>query len=380
MENEFNRPVWAEVNLDNIKFNMQQVKSQISDETLMMAVVKANAYGHGAVEVANAAIEAGADRLAVAVVEEGIELREAGFELPIHILGEVLPEQISLLAEYNLTPTISKLKTATELDKINAKLETKQKIHVKIDTGMGRIGVLPAEALEFIQKINSFPHLEIEGLITHFAKADEENKDYTKQQWEKFNDVIKEVESAGIQIPIKHCANSATIIDLPQMELDMVRAGIMLYGLYPSSEVDQNFQLKPALSWKARVVYLKELDEGHGISYGTTYITPDKTEIATIPLGYADGYFRLLSNKGEVLINGKRASIRGRVCMDQFMVEVTDIPDVNIGDEVVLIGQQENEEITAMELADLIGTINYEIVSKITKRVPRIYIKEQVEN
>ncbi|MBM7622806.1 alanine racemase [Sporohalobacter salinus] len=373
MRNEFNRPVWAEVNLDNIKFNMQQVKSQISDETLMMAVVKANAYGHGAVEVANATIEAGADRLAVAVVEEGIELREAGFELPIHILGEVLPEQISLLAEYNLTPTISKLKTATELDKINAKLGTKQKIHVKIDTGMGRIGVLPAEALEFIQKINSFPHLEIEGLITHFAKADEENKDYTKQQWEKFNDVIKEVESAGIQIPIKHCANSATIIDLPQMELDMVRAGIMLYGLYPSSEVDQNFQLKPALSWKARVVYLKELDEGHGISYGTTYITPDKTEIATIPLGYADGYFRLLSNKGEVLINGKRASIRGRVCMDQFMVEVTDIPDVNIGDEVVLIGQQKNEEITAMELADLIGTINYEIVSKITKRVPRIY-------
>lgn len=373
MGSEFDRPVWVEINLDNIKFNIEQVKSRVSDETLVMAVVKADAYGHGAIPVAKAAVEAGADRLAVAIPEEGIELREAGFEIPIHVLGEVLPEQVPLLVKYNLISTISKFKTAAKLERISAKFETRQKVHIKVDTGMGRIGVLPENAVKFTKKVNEFSHLEIEGLFTHFAKADEKDKEYTKQQWKKFNNVIKNLEAAGIEIPIKHCANSATIIDLSEMELDMVREGIMLYGLWPSAEVDQEFQLRPALSWKARIVYLKELEEGHGISYGATYITPHRVQIATIPLGYADGYFRALSNKGDVLINGKRAPISGRICMDQFMVAVTKISNVNIGDEVVLIGQQGDKEITAMELANLTDTINYEIVSKITKRVPRVY-------
>lgn len=375
MTNKFNRPTWVEINLNNIKFNLKQIKARVSDKTIVMAVVKADAYGHGAVLVAKAVVEAGANRLAVAVPEEGIELRKAGFELPIQVLGEVLPEQVSLLAEYDLIPTLSKLETAVELNKISVNLGIKQQVHLKVDTGMGRIGVLPEKAVEFAQKINKFSHLELEGLMTHFAKADEEDKKYTRQQWQRFNNIIKSLEMVGIKVPIKHCANSATIIDLPAMELDMVRAGIMLYGLRPSDEVDQEIQLKPALSWKARVVYLKELQKGHGISYGASYVTQNKTKIATIPLGYADGYFRLLSNKGTVLIKGQIAPIRGRICMDQFMVEVTDIYDVDIGDEVVLIGNQYDKEISACTLANLCGTINYEIVSRISKRVPRVYVK-----
>ncbi|ADL12937.1 alanine racemase [Acetohalobium arabaticum] len=374
MGNEFNRPVWVEVNLENIRFNLKQIRARVSADTLVMAVVKADAYGHGAVPVARAAVEAGADRLAVGLPEEGVQLRNAGFEVPIQILGEVLPEQIPLLAKYGLIPTVSKLETAVELERINAQLESRQKIHLKVDTGMGRLGVKPDEVVGFAQKLSSFPHLELEGLLTHFATADEADKEYTRQQWQKFNYAIECLEAAGIRIPVKHCANSAAIIDLPEMELDLVRAGIMLYGLRPSDEVGDSLQLKSVLNWKARIVYLKEVDKGCGISYGATYTTADKAEIATIPLGYADGYFRALSNKGDVLINGRRAPIRGRVCMDQFMVDVTEIPGVSVGDEVILIGKQDDKEVTAMELADLVGTINYEIISKITKRVPRIYV------
>lgn len=374
MGNEFNRPVWVEVNLENIRFNLKQIRARVSADALVMAVVKADAYGHGAVPVARAAVEAGADRLAVGLPEEGVQLRNAGFEVPIQVLGEVLPEQIPLLAKHGLIPTVSKLETAAELERITSQLGNRQRVHLKVDTGMGRLGVRPDEVVEFAKRISSFPHLELEGLLTHFAAADEADKEYTRRQWQKFNYAIERLEAAGIRIPVKHCANSAAIIDLPEMELDLVRAGIMLYGLRPSAEVDDSLQLKPALSWKARIVYLKEVDKGSGISYGATYITSDKAEIATIPLGYADGYFRLLSNKGDVLINGRRAPIRGRVCMDQFMVDVTEIPGVSVGDEAVLIGKQGNKEVTAMELADLADTINYEIVSKITKRVPRIYV------
>jgi alanine racemase len=219
----------------------------------------------------------------------------------------------------------------------------------------------------------SFKNIEVEGLMTHFAKADEEDKEYTYNQWDQFQMVIDRLAEENIEIPIKQAANSATIIDLPHMALNMVRPGIMMYGLRPSHEVDQDFTLKPALSWKAKIVYLKEVPPGTGISYGATYITEEKAKIATIPMGYADGYSRLLSNKGDVLINGQRAPIRGRVCMDQFMVDVTHIDDVEIGDEVVLIGKQGNAEFSATEMADIIGTINYEITCDITKRVPRIY-------
>ena len=372
-KSKLTRPVWAEVNLDHIKFNLNQVIKNVPEETMVMAVVKADAYGHGVLPVAHAAVEAGADRLAVALPEEGRKLREADFELPIQILGEVLSKQVSILVENDLIPTISKLETVEQLDELANKKGITKKVHVKVDTGMGRIGVFPDNALDFIKEVMSFENIKVEGLMTHFAKADEEDKDYTYNQWDQFQMVIDRLEEENIDIPIKQAANSATIIDLPHMALNMVRPGIMMYGLRPSHEVDQDFKLKPALSWKAQIVYLKEVPPGTGISYGATYITKKKAKIATIPMGYADGYARLLSNKGEVLINGQRAPIRGRVCMDQFMVDVTHIDDVKIGDEVVLIGKQGDAEFSATEMADLIGTINYEITCDITKRVPRIY-------
>lgn len=341
-----------------------------------MAVVKADAYGHGVLPVARATIEAGADRLAVALPEEGAELREAGFKVPIQVFGEILPPQASLFIDYDLIPTISKIETAQKINELARKKDIIKKVHLIIDTGMGRIGVFPDKALEFVEKVRILSNLKIEGLMTHFSKADERDKEYTRQQWDKFNFVIQKLEEEGIKIPIKQAANSATIIDLPDMKLDMVRPGIMTYGLRPSHEVDQDFPLKPALSWKAKIVYLKDVPAGYGISYGATYITQKHTKIATIPLGYADGFSRHLSNKGEVLIGGKRAPVTGRVCMDQFMVDVTHIPGVKVGDEVVLIGKQGSEEITATEIADKIGTINYEITCAISKRVPRIYINE----
>lgn len=371
---EITRPVWAEVNLDNIVYNLEQVRKRVSAETLIMAVVKADAYGHGVIPVARRVVEAGADRLAVALPEEGVELREAGFTLPVQVLGEILPPQYPLILDYDLIPTIGKIETARGLNQLAVRKGVLQKVHLKVDTGMGRIGTLPDSAVEFVLKIAQLSNLELEGLMTHFATADEENKEYTYYQWERFNYVIRKLETEGVSIPIKHAANSATIIDLPQFELDMVRPGIMLYGLRPSPEVDNSLSLKPALSWKARIIYLKEVPAGTAISYGSTYITPRRSRIATIPLGYADGYSRLLSNKGQVLIHGRRAPVRGRVCMDQFMVDVTEIPGVSVGDEVVLIGKQGKEEITATEMADLTGTINYEITCSISKRVPRIYL------
>jgi len=368
------RPVWVEVSLDNIRYNLKQVKRNVSQETLIMAVVKADGYGHGAIPVARAAVGAGADRLAVALPVEGKELREAGFDLPIQVMGEVLPQQIPVLIDNDLIPTVSKKETAKELNRLAISKNIKKKIHIKIDTGMGRIGIFPGEAINFIRYVNNLERLKIEGLMTHFAKADEEDKEYTYHQWEKFNYVIRKIEEEEINIPLKQVANSATIIELPQMSLDIVRPGIMIYGLRPSPEVDEDFSLRPVMSFKARILYLKETPGGHGISYGATYITPERRKIATIPVGYADGYPRLLSNRGQVLIHGKRAPIRGRICMDQIMVDVTDIPDVKVEDEVVLIGKQGDEEITATELADLTGTINYEIVCGISKRVPRIYV------
>jgi len=372
MKADITRPVWAEIDLDNFSHNIRMIKEHVSQETSIMAVVKADAYGHGSIPVARKALNSGADRLAVAIPEEGIELRKAGFEIPIQIFGEILENQYPLIVDYDLIPTVCKKKTVNGLAKYAKKKNKKVKIHVKIDTGMGRIGVFPEDAVEFIKEVKEYENIEIEGIITHHAKADEKDKEYTYKQWDEFQSIINELEEKEIEIPIKQAANSATIIDLPKMQLDMVRPGIMLYGMRPSHEV-QKFPLKPVLSWKTKIVYLKEVPPGTGISYGATFITEEKRKIATLPLGYADGYFRLLSNKGEVLINGQRAPIRGRVCMDQFMVDVTDVSDVEIGDEVVLIGEQGDDEITATELADLIGTINYEITCSISKRVPRVY-------
>lgn len=374
--NKLTRPVWAEINLTNLKYNLGQIKQQLGSDPNILAVVKADAYGHGVVPIASTLVEAGIGRLAVALPEEGVELREAGFILPVQILGEILPSQYPLIMNYNLIPTVSKEETLRGLNQLARKKGTIKKVHLKVDTGMGRIGVFPdSTGVDFVQKAVLLSNIEVEGLMTHFARADEEDKEYTVQQWETFNRFISKLEENGIYIPIKHAANSAAIIDLPAYALNMARPGLMLYGMRPSAQVDADFPLRPVLSWKTRVVFLKEVAAGTSISYGGIYRTEQRAKIATLPMGYADGFFRSLSNQGQVLIHGKRAPIRGRVCMDQFMVDVTDIPRIKTGDEVVLIGTQQGARITATEMADLIGTINYEITCSISKRVPRIYVE-----
>lgn len=371
---ETTRPVWIEINLNNLRYNYQQLKQRMAEGVGMMSVVKANAYGHGVIPVAKTLIEEGTDRLAVALPEEGVELRKAGVDIPIHVLGEVLPAQYQLLLDYNLIPTICKKTTLVNLNQLAAKKNISFKIHIKVDTGMGRIGVTcDSSGLDFVKKAVNLSNIEVEGLMTHFATADEKDKEYSYYQWEKFKYFVSELENEGIEIPVKHAANSAAIIDLPRFQLDMVRPGIALYGLYPSQEVEHELLLKPVLSWKSKIIYLKEMPSGRPISYGATYVTKKKSKIATIPLGYADGYSRLLSNKGQVLVRGKRVPIRGRVCMDNFMVDVSDIDGVNVGDEVVLIGKQNSELISADIMAEWIDTINYEVVCGISDRVKRIY-------
>ena len=370
------RPVWAEVNLNNLKFNLRQVKKIVDKNTEIMAVVKADAYGHGMIPVAKTLVEAGIDRLAVALPGEGKKLKEVGINVPIQVLGEVLPPQIPALYQYNLIPTVSKKSTADNLNKIAAKKNDSHNIYIKVDTGMGRIGKQPHTALEFINYVNRLKNLNLIGLMTHFAKADEKTKEYTYHQWELFTQVLNKIRKKGIKLPEVQVANSATIIDLSKMNMDVVRPGIMLYGLPPSKNLNNKVELKPVLNWKAKIVYLKKVPPDSGISYGATYITDKTTEVATIPLGYADGYSRLLSNKAEVLIGGERAPVIGRVCMDQFMVDVTDIHDVKEGDEVILIGDQGKASITATELAELMGTINYEVLCGISKRITRVYAQD----
>lgn len=367
------RPVWVEINLANLKYNLELLKKKVSADTIIMAVVKADAYGHGVLPISKTLVESGVKRLAVALPEEGLELREAGFTQLIQVLGETLPPQDELLFDYDLIPTIGRMDTALRVNKFAEKKGIKKKVHIKIDTGMGRIGIFPEKANDFIMSVAQMDNLIIEGIMTHFATADETDKAYTHQQWERFKHLLSDLLESGVIIPLRHAANSAAVIDLPEFQLNMVRPGIALYGLHPSQEMHKKPPFKPVLSWKSKVVYLKNLPQGSSISYGAAYITSRDSKIATIPLGYADGYSRLLSNRAHVLINGQKAPVRGRVCMDQFMVDVTNISDVNIGSEVVLVGEQGNEEITVTELAEIMGTINYEFVCNISNRVPRIY-------
>lgn len=376
MEKKPLRPVWAEINLDNYRHNIKVIKKRYPD-TKVMAVVKADGYGHGAVQVAEAALRGGAERLAIAIVDEGIELRQAGFEVPIQILGGTGEEQLEQVVDYDLIQTVFELEIVKKLSKIAGQKDKKVKVHLKVDTGMGRVGVRPEEAAEMAEAILKIPNIELEGLMTHFATADEEDKSYTMQQAQGYRLALKEIEEKGIDIPVKHVANSATLIDLPDLKYDMIRPGIISYGLWPSDQVSHQIDVKPVMEWKAEVIYVKEVPAGTGISYGKTYVTEEKTKVATLPLGYADGYSRHLSNKGQVLIKGQRADVIGRVCMDQFMVDVSHIDDINVGDEVVLLGKQGDDFISAEEMAEWIGTINYEVVCDVSKRVPRYYLKNR---
>lgn len=339
-----------------------------------MAVVKANGYGHGALETARVALANGADRLGVAIFEEGIQLRQAGFTVPIIILGSGFPEQAEAIVEYDLTPNICSWDLALAVAEESRLQGKKIKVYVKLETGMNRIGIFPEDAVPFIKRLSSLDRLEFEGMFTHFSVADQYDKSYTATQQEKFHQVVKELEQAGIYVPNRSMANSAGIIDLPETHLEFVRPGIILYGVYPSLEVQHHLEVRQALTFKTRVIHLKFVPKGSPVSYGNTYIAPVDTWIATLPVGYADGYKRSLSNRGQVLIRGKRYPIAGRICMDQCMVEVGLNSNVVVGDEVVLTGSQGEETISVDELAELVGTIPHEIFCNISARVPRIYV------
>ena len=370
------RPVWAEIDLDNIAFNMKNIKKLVKDKEVI-AVIKADAYGHGAVEVAKVLSENGASRFAVAIITEAIELREHGIKLPIMILGYTPIEYAEDLIKYDIEQTVYNLEYAKQLSDIALKMGKNAKIHIALDTGMGRIGFMPYDnSLEEVLKISALDGIEIVGIFTHFSTADEEDKEYTKYQFDKIQNFIKKLSDKGVNIPLKHVSNSGAIIDLPETYLDAVRAGIILYGYYPSDEVKKkNLSIKPALTLKTKVAHIKKMEKDMYVSYGRTFKTERDSIIATLPIGYADGYSRLLSGKAKVIINGKFANVVGRICMDQCMIDVTDIGEVKVGDEVILLGEENELKFNADDMANLIGTINYDVLCMIKHRVPRVYKK-----
>lgn len=371
------RPVWIEINLDNLENNFKEIRKIVNKNTMIMAVIKANGYGHGSIELGKMYKEIGAERLAVSILTEAIELRKADIEGPIMVLSYTPHSQMGLVVDYDIIQGIYSYDDANYLSNKAVEKNKIAKIHIKVDSGMGRIGFLPnEESVENIARISKLPNIEIEGIFTHFAKADETDKNFTEKQYEKFNWVVNKLEDRNINISIKHVSNSACIIDLPQYNLDMVRPGIILYGYYPSEEVNKdNIKLMPAMTLKAKISNIKTVSENTGISYGHIYSTTKESIIGTIPIGYADGYSRILSGKGFVYIKGKRVPIVGRICMDQMMIDVTDVEDVQIGDEVVLFGCGNENFPKVEEISSLLGTINYELICMMGRRLPRVYIR-----
>ncbi len=370
------RRVYAQIDLDAVVSNMEHMYHKLSEHTKMIAVIKADGYGHGASRLAERLEPLGyVFGFAVATAEEAFELRGSGVRKPILILGYTFPEDYEALIAQDIRLTVFKEETVNHLSACAKKLNKKTYVHIKVDTGMSRIGVSADDAgLSVVKKIAAYPEIEIEGIFTHFARADEADKTYAVKQLAKFQEFVMQCELGGIRIPYKHCSNSAGILEFKQANLNIVRAGITIYGLWPSDEISrESIVLTPAMSLKSSIVYIKTVQKDTQISYGGTYTAKGPIRLATIPVGYADGYPRGLSNKGSVLIKGKRAPITGRVCMDQFMVDITDIPDAREYDEVVLLGSFGEEKITAEELARLSGRFHYELVCDISKRVPRIY-------
>lgn len=372
--------VYARVDLDAIRHNLEEMKRHLPEKTKIMAVVKTDAYGHGAVAVAKE-IEAVDDvaGFAVATAEEALVLRKYGIMKPILILGVVFEEQLESLILHDIRMNIFQLSLAEKIQETAKRLGKTAYLHVKLDTAMSRLGLCPEkeESIEMVKTMATFPNICLEGVFTHFAKADETDKEPSDRQVSRFEAFVERMKKEQITFPIQHCSNSAGIIDLNQYAMDMVRAGIALYGLYPSDEVCRTeVKLKPAMSLHSRIVYLKEIEAGVAVSYGGTFVSQRKTKVATIPVGYGDGYPRQLSNKGYVLIRGQKAPILGRVCMDQFMVDVTDIEGVLEGDEVVLFGQSQDAFLPIEELGDLSGRFNYEFLCDLGKRIPRVYVKD----
>ncbi|HLN60416.1 MAG TPA: alanine racemase [Symbiobacteriaceae bacterium] len=366
------RPTWVEVDLDAIAHNVSELR-RLAPDSQVMAVVKADGYGHGAQAVARTALEAGATWLGVATVEEGVDLRRVGIVAPTLIFGYVPVEQTGMVLLHGLRPAVFSLDLARALEERGAGLKRQARIHLKIDTGMGRVGVRLHELAEFVRQLRAFPHLEVEGVFTHLATADEPENPFAQEQLAEFEEALHLLRDMGINPPVIHAAASAATMLLPNSHYDLVRAGIAMYGLPPDPALTWPANLRPALTWRTKVGLVKEIRTGQTVSYGCTYRAERSERIASLPVGYADGFPRHLSNKGEVLIQGRRCPVVGRVCMDQTMVRLPDDVTVSPGDEVVLIGRQGNEVITASDIAQTTGTINYEVVCGISKRVPRLY-------
>lgn len=372
--------VYAQVDLDAIHYNMEQMHANLAPGTKMIGVIKTDGYGHGAVPIGRELEQLDyVFGYAVATAEEALILRHAGLEKPILVLGYTFPYCYEDLIRYDIRPAVFREDSIDELAACAGKLHKAAKVHVKVDTGMTRVGIRPDESgIQFVEKALHTEGIELEGMFTHFARADETDKTSARKQLTIFQDFIEKTEDAlGVRIPVKHCSNSAGIVELPEANMDVVRAGITLYGLWPSEDVSRDIlSLRPVLSLKSHIVYCKEVDENVAISYGGTYVTPKKMRVATIPVGYGDGYPRGLSNKGYVLIRGKKAPILGRVCMDQFMVSLEDIPEAAEGDAVTLIGADGAERITMEELGALSGRFNYELACDLGKRIPRVFMKD----
>ncbi|BAL84326.1 putative alanine racemase [Selenomonas ruminantium subsp. lactilytica TAM6421] len=365
-----NRPAWAEINLQALRHNYREIKKQLAEGVKMCAVIKANAYGHGATVAARVALEEGAEYFAVAALSEAIELRQAGFTTPILVLGLIDPKDAGEVVDYDITQVVCELGLAKALSAA-AQAQGKQvKVHLKVDTGMGRIGVRKEEIGALAAEIKQLPGLVIEGMFSHFATADLKDKTYTKQQLAAFKEAVAAVEAQGVKLSLRHIAESAAILEIPEAHFDMVRAGIIQYGLWPSEEVTHPIDLQPVMTLKAKITWVKTLQVGESIGYGRKFTAARESRIATLPLGYADGYLRLYTKYGHVMIHGAKAPFVGGGCMDQMMVDVTDIPDVKIGDEAILFG---TPELTIDEVAGWGQTINYEVPCLIGPRIPRVY-------
>ena len=367
------RPTHCVIDHAALRWNLQQVRSKVGSQVKILPMVKANAYGHGAVAAAKTLLSAGADAFGVATVDEGIELRQAGIGVPILVVGGVYADHLDELLSHSLTPALYDLNGLTELQTAVAKRKSSLNIHLKIDTGMGRLGLRTDEIDYWLAKLHALQALKVEGVFSHFSTAESVEGDYTQKQLKIFAGIAARLRAAGMT-PLFHFANSAATITQPAAYFDMVRPGIMLYGAYPSPDMMAQITLRPVLSWRTKIIQLKKVPAGTSISYGQTFVTRRESLIATLPVGYADGYQRLLSNRGEALVRGKRAPVAGRVCMDLTMLDVTDIREVQRGDEVVLLGRQNGAEISADEMAGWANTISYEIFTSIGARVPRIHI------
>lgn len=370
--------VYARIDLDAIEYNMERMRETLQPWVRIMAVIKADGYGHGAVQIAQMLEKM--DYIwgfAVATLDEAVVLRSEGIQKPILVLGCVFPDQYMEMLRYDIRMNVYTEEMAEAISQMAVREGVTAHMHIKLDTGMGRLGFgIHEEAVRTIARISELRNVSLEGIFTHFARADEVDKTFSKKQLEDFVWMIKKLQKENVVFQYEHCANSAAIIDFPEQQFNLVRAGIATYGLYPSEEVEkENVPLKPALSLKSHIAFVKEIEAGTPISYGGTFVAKEKMRIATIPVGYADGYPRNLSNIGYVLIHGKKAPIVGRICMDQFMVDVTEIPNAHFGDNVTLIGKNGDLTIAVEDLSELSGRFNYEFVCDLGKRIPRVYIR-----